>query len=100
VLPLCDIHATALALILLLGTIQQLFFFAKYPFVTGLVVLRATKSVFAAHVIGVILLLTIGTAPIYALGMLGIVIAGTVINFVLLSAIWVAYRKRMKRETA
>jgi O-antigen/teichoic acid export membrane protein len=87
---------TTLALILALATIQQLIFFAKHPFVIGLLALRSTKAIFGAHVIAIALLLTLGATLIYLFGMVGIAVAGVVINSVLLGVIWLTYKKRLK----
>ena len=91
---------TNLALILALATIGQCILYSKFPFDVGLLALRSTKSIFYVYLIPVALLLTVGTALIYFLGILGVPLSGILINSALLAATWLAYRKRLMRGEA
>ncbi len=89
---------TSLPLILALAALGQLVGFAKYPFDLGLLALRSTKSIFYAYLVPVVLLLTVGVALVYFLGIVGVPISGLVINTALLVATGLAYRRRMRQE--
>lgn len=94
-------HAAAeLPLILALAALAQCVLFTKYPFDLGLLALRSTHSIFLVYLIPVAMLLTLGTALIYLLGILGVPLSAIAINSALLLATWRAYRRRMALEPA
>jgi len=88
-----------LALLLALATVAQCFTFAKFPFDLGLLALRSTKSIFYAHLIPVVLLLTAGVGLIAILGLVGVPLANMVINGALLIGTWFAYAQVVKRRS-
>lgn len=91
---------TDLPLILALMAVAQAIMFLKFPFDIGLLALRSTKSIFFAYLIPVALLLTSGITLIHFFGILGVPISGIVINAALLATTWLAYRRRLKGESA
>ena len=74
--------------------------FLKYPFDLGLLALHSTRSLFYVYLIPIVLLLTVGTTLIWFLGLMGVVLSGTLINITLLIATRRAYRKRVKEEAS
>jgi O-antigen/teichoic acid export membrane protein len=94
-------HAAAdLPLILALAALAQCICFSKYPFDLGLLAMRSTRSIFLVYLIPVALLLTLGTALIYLLGILGVPLSAIAINSALLLATGLAYHRRMALERA
>jgi O-antigen/teichoic acid export membrane protein len=83
--------------LLALATVGVCLTFAKLPFDVGLLALRATRSIFYIYLIPVGLLLTAGVALIQAFELLGVPLSSILINAALLSATWVAYRRRLAR---
>ena len=86
---------SGMSTILALATVGVCLSFAKLPFDVGLLALRATRSIFYVYLIPVGLLLTAGVALIRAFGLLGVPLSAILINMTLLTATWIAYRRKL-----
>jgi PST family polysaccharide transporter len=85
-------YATAeAALILSLCAAGQLLTFIKFPYDVGILALGAPRSIFYLSVVPVVLLVTLGVALVYWLGLMGVPVFGILVNAVLLAATIVVY---------
>jgi O-antigen/teichoic acid export membrane protein len=94
-------HVTVagLGIILALSTVAQFIITAKFPLDIAIMTTGNTRLIFYLNILPVVLLLTVGVTLIYHWGILGVPIAGLIMNGSLLITTYLAYQKIMKEKS-